>query len=501
MIKRLFAVLMLVVILSGLIITPVFAVTYQQPAYFEITSVGVLANALVLNDNFLIVRGDIGYNVAGDIPPTPIDTTYLLNLRNGGGAIIASTTTYGYANNGYGTGKGQKFVASFYLSPANALVWSSSNYSVSFEGNPTLSWNGTSPSTTFTPFTLWHNGGTVAATTAILTNTLLTVASDLQTDWGWSGTTPLLQTSASGSGQVLSSYGDIYFSTVIPNLRSMCPNLFYQSMNAAIFNDDTLVLDYFTSNVTNAEIIYGVNWAAQTFTANSSYSISGVQVPLYRHGTPNTITISLRATVAGLPSGLDLATSTYNGNSLGITVNGQWIAQAFTTDYVLTSATTYAIVISDPTGDINNYVGWAANNLNEYIGGQVCTSVNSGVVWAAVPTDDALFELLVRGGSGLNIGNRYTVQLLGTVFDISQLASNWGIDSIWLMTLIWLAMAFVIIAVMAISTNAWNCWWVILNIMTVYGWRAGFVATDMLVGVMAMSAIGIVWGIWFKRTY
>lgn len=498
MIKRIIPIILLVVLLSGLLVTPVYAKTYQQPDYFQISSVAVLANALVLDDNLVIVRGSIGYTNAGDIPTTPIDDTYIFNLRNGAGEILSSTTTYGYANEGYGTAKGQKFVASFYFSPENALTWGDNTYKVSFEGNPTLSWNGTTPSKTFNPFTTWYDEDTISATQNTLLSTLLVVANDLTLDWGWT-TTPLLQNSATGSGQVLSYYGETYFTTVIPNLRSMCPDLFYQSMTAAEFKDVILVSAYFVDEVTNAELIYGVNWCAQTFVADGSYSMSGIQLPLYRLGNPGDVTISLRATLAGLPTGANLATGTYNGNSLTTNTNGQWIAQAFTVDYSLTSGTTYAIVVAATAGNINNYVGWVANNGNKYDNGQVCTSVNSGVAWVAVATDDAMFELLVRGGSGLDLGNRYKVALLGSVFDISQIGTNWGIDSIWLMTILWLAMTFVIIAVMAIAINAWNCWWIILNMMVSYGWRAGFVDTNLLVGVLVMSAIGIVWGIWFKR--
>ena len=503
--KKYLLIAILVMIVAGSIATPVYATTYQQPSSgFAINQVEVYKNCVTNGDNLMIISFEIGYPT-GTLPTEPIDTTYLFRLTDNTtspATIVSTTTTYGYANNGYGTNKTQKGIASFYFSAANALTWASGNYTAYFEGNPTLSWNGTTPSVSFSPFTLWYDGGTTANTRDRLTTRILYLANLLQTDWGWAGTTPLLQTTV--AGQRLSSYGETYFIRIIPNLRQICPNIFYQSMSAAQFEKDTLVLDYYVDNVTNALQTHGVNWYAQTFVVTDRYAISGIQVPIYRVGNPGNIDFILRATIGGIPTGTgtDLASSSYNGTAtLTTDTNGQWIASAFTSDYQLNTGDTYAIIMAVPTGNAANYVGWCANNLGHYAGGQECSSVNSGGAWAAVPANDCLFELLVRGGASLSLGNQYKISLFGTVFDITQIAANWGIDSMWLMTFIWLAMAMVIIVVMAMSTNAWNCWWIILNIMVVYGWRAGFCSTDLLVAVIALSSIGIVWGVWFKRTY
>lgn len=488
-------------VLAGSIATPVLATTiYQQPSMgFTISQCEVYRNCITTNDELMIISFEIGYPT-GSLPTTPLDTTYLFRLTDNITGIVSATTTYGYANNGYGTDKVQKGIASFYFSAADALSWASDNYTVYFEGNPTLSWNGTVPSANFNPFTLWYDGVTVANTRDRLTTRILYLADLLQVDWGWSATTPLVQTVV--AGQRLSSYGENYFTHIIPNLRQMCPSIFYQSMSAAQFNKDTLVLDYYVDNVTNTLPTYGANWYAQTFKATDRYAISGIQVPVYRVGNHGNIDFILKATTAGgLPTGAELASCSYNGSTLTTDINGQWIAQAFTSDYQLESGSTYAIIMSDTAGNATNYVGWCANNLGHYDNGQECSSGDSGATWTAVPANDCLFELLVRGGASLSLGNQYQVALLGTNFDITQIGSNWGISSIWLMTFIWLAMAMVIIVVMAMSTNAWNCWWIILNIMVVYGWRAGFCSTDLLVAVIALSSIGIVWGIWFKRTY
>ena len=112
-----------------------------------------------------------------------------------------------------------------------------------------------------------------------------------------------------------------------------------------------------------------------------------------------------------------------------------------------------------------------------------------------------LFELLVRGGSGINIGHRYELRLLGTQFDVSQIATNWGFSYTWVSTLFWLAMAVVIIVAVSMATGAYDCWWILICLMAAYGWRAGFADTYLLVGVMALSSIGFIFAFWYKKAY
>jgi hypothetical protein len=273
-------------------------------------------------------------------------------------------------------------------------------------------------------------------------------------------------------------------------------------MKAATFADDVLVLDYFAGGADTGLVTFGANWFAQTFTASESYTITGVQIPAYRVGNPGNITASIKTTAAGVPAvAADLTSGTYDGNTLTTDTGGQWIDIAFTTDYALTSGTTYAIVIRAIAGGAANYVVWLADTANGYSGGQECSSINSGGAWAAVPANDCLFEILVRGGASLSIGHRYEMRLLGTQFDVSQIATNWGLSNMWVSTIIWLVAAIVICVAIAFATNAWDCWWIIMCIMAAYGWRAGFADTYLLVGMLAMSMIGVVYAVWWKKNY
>jgi hypothetical protein len=281
----------------------------------------------------------------------------------------------------------------------------------------------------------------------------------------------------------------------------MCPDIFYQQMGAAQFESDIFVTDLLDTGADTSVQTYGINWTAQTFQPSEAYSISGVNLALYRTGNPGNITVALRATVAGLPSGANLASNTYDGNSLTSATTGEWIAVAFTSDYALTAGTTYAIVVSDAGGALANRINWFADTNNGYANGQECTSVNSGANWAAVPANDMMFEVLARGGTGTYRGNRIEGSLSGTTFDTSQIATNWGTSNMWISTLMWVIMMGVLSWAMALATNSWDCTVLVIAICTAYGWRTGFIDTVFMASVFSVLAIGTIYAAFWKKSY
>ena len=112
-----------------------------------------------------------------------------------------------------------------------------------------------------------------------------------------------------------------------------------------------------------------------------------------------------------------------------------------------------------------------------------------------------LFELLVRGGATVSMGERYEVSLLGTQFDVSQLASNWGMSNMWIATALWLGISIVIIVAVNMTSNAFDCWFIIMMIMATVGWRYGLADTYYLVAMLVMASFGIVYGIFFKKAF
>lgn len=139
---------------------------------------------------------------------------------------------------------------------------------------------------------------------------------------------------------------------------------------------DTLFENKTGFNYAN-QLNYGTYWGGQTFLTTSAHSITSVKLFLYRSGNPGTITLSLRATSGGLPTGGDLTSGTIDGNSLPTSSTETEISL---TSYDLDNATTYALIIRAPSGDGLNqfYVG----STFSYAGGTRISSSDSGANWA-----------------------------------------------------------------------------------------------------------------------
>lgn len=135
---------------------------------------------------------------------------------------------------------------------------------------------------------------------------------------------------------------------------------------------------------------YGANvWVGQTFTASASYSITSVKLKLYRLGSPGTITVSIRATSSGLPTGNDLCVGTTDGDTLTTSSSGEWREITFGSAYTLTSGTVYAICVRALNGAIPNIAYWRIETVGSYSNGQSCNY--NGSIWAQ-GANDYMFE-------------------------------------------------------------------------------------------------------------
>lgn len=129
-------------------------------------------------------------------------------------------------------------------------------------------------------------------------------------------------------------------------------------------------------------------WKAQTFTVGDAYTINRVRVKIYRLGSPGTITVSIRATTEGVPSGADLTSGTTSGNTLTDSDAGEWRSISLT-DYELSASTAYAIVIRGGV-DASNKGYW--KNDSTATGGMY-QSANSGSTWSGLGvTSTFIFE-------------------------------------------------------------------------------------------------------------
>ena len=128
-------------------------------------------------------------------------------------------------------------------------------------------------------------------------------------------------------------------------------------------------------------------WGGQTFTPAVSGLLTGADVNLFCSGctgtTPN-LTLSVRATSAGLPTGADLASATVTGFSSGAAV---FYSATFATPATLTAGTQYALVIRpvanpSPGTYALTRSGTSTAGASVYAGGTRVSGATSGTVWS-----------------------------------------------------------------------------------------------------------------------
>jgi hypothetical protein len=169
-------------------------------------------------------------------------------------------------------------------------------------------------------------------------------------------------------------------------------------------NDVTLsntpVLDQQNTAGTSTGTGFGTpNWTGQTFIPAVTGLLARVDIPLFCNGctgtTPN-LTLSVRGTSGGLPTGADLASATIPGFSNGsVTTN---LSVVFGSPAALTSGTQYALILR-PTANpsVGGYF-WIRSSPSTYANGSRVTSADSGATWATDTTRDFNFKTYMQTG-------------------------------------------------------------------------------------------------------
>jgi kumamolisin len=128
-------------------------------------------------------------------------------------------------------------------------------------------------------------------------------------------------------------------------------------------------------------------WQGQTFVPGVSGSLSRLDLDLFCSGCSGTdpaLTVEIRTTSGGLPTGTVLASTTIAGFS-GATA--AFYSAVFGAPAALTSGTTYAYVVRLAADrGAGTYAALRSNN-NQYGSGTQVASSNSGASWAAGTTD------------------------------------------------------------------------------------------------------------------
>ncbi len=148
--------------------------------------------------------------------------------------------------------------------------------------------------------------------------------------------------------------------------------------------------DYYNTGDNDFRQFFGAIWNGQTFTASSNYSLNAIKILVYRVFTPDTITVSIRATSGNLPTGSDLATETFDGDGLTSDSAGEWKEVVFEPELELTSGVKYALIVRAVDASFRWRVDDSAPT---YTGGTRVSSLDSGSSWDTTFADDFMFEI------------------------------------------------------------------------------------------------------------
>ena len=213
----------------------------NNPLPFSINHVYGYTNAIQTGDMMFLIDFTVEYNnvipttittpttttstiTTTVIPPETIDDTYLVRLTSGDGATeYYDAKPYGFYNNGFDEG-----VVAIYLSyydVATLGLTTSSSLKIWLSGNPAADWTGGSPPSISTTTIVWNNQpSSITITQKEITQQVLNEAIILQNAWNDTTNYTLYQSAPSG-GSLLSTQGGAYFSTVVPYLSTISPNI------------------------------------------------------------------------------------------------------------------------------------------------------------------------------------------------------------------------------------------------------------------------------------
>jgi uncharacterized repeat protein (TIGR01451 family) len=162
-------------------------------------------------------------------------------------------------------------------------------------------------------------------------------------------------------------------------------------------------IDQKNTTLSNSGVgITTTTWGGQTFTPAISGQLTRVDINLFCSGctgtTPN-LTLSLRATGGGLPTGADIASATITGFNSGAAV---FYTASFGVPPTLTAGTLYAVVIRPTANPSPGTYALTRSSNDVYAGGTRVSGATSGTVWSipltAGSSTDAGFKTYMQTG-------------------------------------------------------------------------------------------------------
>jgi len=157
-----------------------------------------------------------------------------------------------------------------------------------------------------------------------------------------------------------------------------------------------------TAGTTTGTSFATTSWGGQTFIPAITGKLVKVDVQLFCSactGTTPNLTLSIRSTSGGLPTGADLATATISGFSNG---SGVYYTGSFGAPPTLTSGTQYALILRPVANPSVGGYFWIRSSPSTYANGQRVISTDNGATWTADSTRDFNFKAYMQTGFALS---------------------------------------------------------------------------------------------------
>lgn len=231
------AVIVVMVAVVGFAAPVAAADPLDPPDAITFKDVMAFCNLATEGDTLITFHADFDYSELGVFPETPASESFIIRLLAPDGSLLSATKPYVYSlfgTNGYGD-----IIGSFYFHPEDAPEWGGA-YRISIWGLPSFY----SPAITANYDLNAGHYSTAAdqeASRAELKERIILYCDRFSSIYP----EITLKSMTDSSNIVLSSYGDSYFSAVIPGLQQMCPKLFSlqvyvpESMPVEVYNMDT----------------------------------------------------------------------------------------------------------------------------------------------------------------------------------------------------------------------------------------------------------------------
>jgi hypothetical protein len=148
-------------------------------------------------------------------------------------------------------------------------------------------------------------------------------------------------------------------------------------------------------------------WTGQTFIPAVTGQLLKAEIQLFCSGcggAPPNLTLSVRNTAAGLPTGADLASVTIPGSAFG---TGATVAftGTFGSPATLTSGTQYALILRPVSAPAGSGYFWIRSSPSTYANGSRVLSADSGGTWSTDTTRDYNFKAYMQGPYAPPSGN------------------------------------------------------------------------------------------------